>query len=195
MMSPSLQSFALSLRLGLGAVSRCSASGAAAAPSRRGLSAVARASASAVEPVVVEKIAYPVNVHRSDAAARVVKVPVIEVTTGHVAMCNGGGGEETLTAPPSQPRRARLTAAAAQGPAGAARSCAVTACVVRSHGLPAAALSRSQARRATRLNFCSWTGAQAPSRACAATAGCATSQQGTATTTELLSHIARCLNT
>ena len=96
MASPSLQSFALSLRLGLGAVfSRCSASG-AASPSRRGLSAVARgASASAVEPVVVEKIAYPVNVHRSDAAARVVKVPVIEVTTGHVAMCNGGGGEET----------------------------------------------------------------------------------------------------
>ncbi len=71
---------------------RCGAS--AAAPAR-GLSAVARgaSASSAVEPVDVEKIAYPVNMHRSDAAARVVKVPVIEVTTGHVAMCNGGGGK------------------------------------------------------------------------------------------------------
>ena len=92
MMPPLLQSFAPSLRWGLCAVLRCGAS--AAAPAR-GLSAVARgaSASSAVEPVDVEKIAYPVNMHRSDAAARVVKVPVIEVATGHVAMCNGGGGK------------------------------------------------------------------------------------------------------
>ena len=60
---------------------------------RRFSAAVARGSGSALEPVDVEKIAYPVNMHRSDAAARVVKAPVIEVATGHVAMCNGGGGK------------------------------------------------------------------------------------------------------
>lgn len=43
-------------------------------------------------PAARAQIAYPVNMHRSNAAELVAKVPVIEVSSGHVAMCNGGGG-------------------------------------------------------------------------------------------------------
>lgn len=39
-----------------------------------------------------EQIAYPVNVHRSNAASLVSAVPPIAVSGSHVAMCDGGGG-------------------------------------------------------------------------------------------------------
>ena len=79
-------------------VRRFSAS-AAAAPARASAAAAAPASASATAPapappaaaVSVLDIAYPVNMHRSDAAARSAAVPPIEVSA-HVAMCDGGGG-------------------------------------------------------------------------------------------------------
>ena len=43
-------------------------------------------------PARAAQIAYPVNAHRSNAASLVSEVPPIVVASGHVAMCDGGGG-------------------------------------------------------------------------------------------------------
>ncbi len=52
--------------------------------------AASSAAAAVARPEDPRTIAYPVNMHRSNAQELVSRVPVIEVDA-HVAMCDGGG--------------------------------------------------------------------------------------------------------
>ena len=117
--------------------------------------------------VDVQTIAYPVNMHRSDAAARVIQVPVIEVS-GHVAMCNGGGG---ATGHPIEFLQVRAQRGTICPPMLAYYTHVLSILLVPSIAPPPPP--------------CSSTAALVPSRLSAATAACATSWHMADTTTDI----------